>query len=448
MKERVFNLRKRGIYPWVPWEDLLEIQDDVERIKSRLLNKEGLGSAYLGWIDYASKVTEVDILRIEEAASRIRRQSDVLLIIGVGGSYLGTRAMLDLFKPYFKKQDLEVVCAGFSFSRRHLRHLMEYLEDKDFSINVISKSGTTTEPAIAFRFFRNLLQKRYGSKANERIYVTTDEKKGALRKQADKYGWTSFNLAEDVGGRYSVITPVGLLPMAAEGIDVRNFLAGVKDAQQYFTNAPFVENQAMQYAGFRYLLYKNHNKKVEILGAFEPSIRFFTEWWKQLFGESEGKSHKGLFPASALYSSDLHSIGQYMQDGERILIETFIRFLNDEQEVIINKEEEDLDELNYLAGWDLEEVNIQAQEATVAAHVSGGVPVFEILLNDFSPYTVGYLVYFFLFSVAISGYLLEVNPFDQEGVEAYKKNMFALLGKPGYEDLAKELKENAKKNNH
>lgn len=447
MEDKVLKLRKRGVYPWATKDDLYKIQDRIEASRTKLLKKTGAGNEFLGWIDYASNIEESVLEKIETAAETIRKQSDVLLLIGVGGSYLGTRAILELFKPYFKKPKLEVVCAGFSFSRRHARDLWEYLKDKDFSINVISKSGTTTEPALAFRFFRRLLQERYGEDANKRIFVTTDAKKGALRKQADQYGWTSFDLAEDVGGRYSVITPVGLLPMAAEGIDIRHFLQGVKEAQLHFTKAPFENNQAMQYAGLRYLLGRDHNKKIEILGAFEPSIRFFTEWWKQLYGESEGKEHKGIFPASALYSSDLHSIGQYLQDGQRILIETFIRFQNSEPDFIIQSEKEDLDELNYLSGWDLEEVNIQAQEATVAAHIDGGVPVFEILMNDFTPYTVGYLVYFFLFSVALSGYLLDINPFNQEGVEAYKRNMFALLGKPGYEEIAKHIKSESEKNN-
>ncbi len=413
------------------------LQERVNQIHEMIHNKTGKGNDYLGWLDLPVSYDQEEYARLLKSAEKIRKDSEVLVVIGIGGSYLGAKAGLEFLAEPFKKSDLEVIFAGHQMSGLYLANLVEYLKDKEYSINVISKSGTTTEPAIAFRVLKNELEAKYGKEvAKTRIYATTDKKRGALYQVAKENGYEMFVIPDDVGGRFSVLTPVGLLVLAAAGIDTNQILKGAQDAYQRFLSTDLKENESYLYAATRYLLYQS-GKKIEMLVSYEPNLLFINEWWKQLYGESEGKDHKGLFVSSASFSTDLHSLGQYIQDGERHLFETVIQVMETSKDVFIPEEENDLDELNYLKGKPLSYVNLQALKGTMMAHKDGLVPNLILQIPRFDAYTFGYLVYFFEKACAMSAYLIDVNPFNQPGVEAYKKNMFALLGKKGYENILK-----------
>lgn len=413
------------------------IQKKVNEIHEMIHYKTGKGSDFLGWLDLPENYPKEEFSRVLKSADKIRKDSDVLVVIGIGGSYLGSKAGLEFLKVPFENKKLEIVFAGHQMSGSYLNHLVKYLADKKFSINVISKSGTTTEPAIAFRILKKLLEDQVGIKeARQRIYATTDKAKGALYTLSKDEGYEMFIIPDDVGGRFSVLTPVGLLPLAADGLDVKEMLKGAHDAMVRFSNPKLEENEAYLYAATRYLLYKK-GYKIEMLVGYEPNLLYVNEWWKQLYGESEGKEHKGLFVASAGFSTDLHSLGQYIQEGERHLFETVIKVENFESDSIIPCVKDDLDELNYLSGKTLSYVNSQALKGTMMAHKDGLVPNMLLTIPSFDSYTFGYLVYFFEKACAMSAYLIGVNPFNQPGVEAYKANMFALLGKKGYEHILK-----------
>lgn len=416
-----------------------EIDREIIEAHNTLHNQSGLGNEFLGWVDLPNNYDKEEFDRIIKSARAIREQSDVLLVIGIGGSYLGAKAAIEYLRKHFSKEkELEIIFVGHHISSDYMFELQEYLEDKRFSINVISKSGTTTEPALAFRMFKKILEEKVGEEeAQKRIYATTDKERGALRELAEQKGYETFVVPDDVGGRYSVLTAVGLLPIAASGIDVIKMMKGAQDAYDELLD-PTLQNQAYLYAKMRNLLYRS-GKKVELLVNYEPALFYVGEWWKQLFGESEGKDHLGIFPASASFSTDLHSLGQYIQDGERHLFETVLHVKSTRHQLVVEKDDANLDGLNYLAGKSIEAVNEQAFLGTLLAHTDGGVPNIIIEIDEISPYSFGYLVYFFEKACAISGYVLGVNPFNQPGVEAYKKNMFALLGKPGYEHLREEL---------
>jgi glucose-6-phosphate isomerase len=417
-----------------------DIQKEINQAHRDLKNKTGQGNDFLGWVDLPNNYDKEEFKRIILASKRIRRQAKILVVIGIGGSYLGAKAAIEMLTPYFSRsKKLEVLFAGHQMSSTYLTQLVEYVSPKDFAINVISKSGTTTEPAIAFRVLKKVLEEKYGvEEAANRIYVTTDKAKGALKTLATEKNYETFIVPDDVGGRYSVLTAVGLLPIAAAGIDIRLMMKGAKTAKSAYKVADLPKNEAYQYAAIRNILYRN-NKAIEMLVNYEPALTSFSEWWKQLFGESEGKEHRGLFVASAQFSTDLHSLGQYIQEGRRILFETIINVDKPNQELVIEKEVTDLDGLNYLSGKTLDFVNKKAFQGTLLAHEEGLVPNIVLTIPNIDAFAFGYLVYFFELSCAISGYLLGVNPFNQPGVEAYKKNMFALLGKPGYEELKAKL---------
>src|SRR3954468_5789329 len=412
------------------------LSEFVKTAHEMLHEKKGPGSDYLGWVTLPRDYDKEEFSRIKKAAERIRKSSDALIVIGIGGSYLGARAAIEALSHSFHNQmngNTQIYFAGQNISSTYISHLLEMLEGKDISINVISKSGTTTEPAIAFRIFRDYLEKKYGKEeAKNRIFVTTDRAKGALKTLADEEGYETFVIPDDVGGRYSVLTAVGLLPIAAAGLDIDKMMAGAAAAADKYNNPNLAENQSYQYAAVRNALYRK-GKSIELLVNFEPSLHYVSEWWKQLYGESEGKDHKGLFPASVDFSTDLHSMGQYVQEGRRDLIETVVQVAKPKVDITLGLEEADLDGLNYLAGKTMDFVNKNAAQGTVLAHVDGGVPNMVVELDELNEYTFGELVYFFEKACGISALLMGVNPFDQPGVEAYKKNMFALLGKPGYE---------------
>ena len=431
--EKYMKLDYTYALPFVKESDLKTIQAEINNARKILDNQSGLGSDYLGWLDLPSNFDKQEMERINIAAKKIRKQSKILLVIGIGGSYLGAKAATEFLKPYFSKRTvLNVIFAGHNMSSTYLSELYEHLKNKDFSINVISKSGTTTEPAIAFRLFKKLLEEKYGVEGTkDRIYVTTDKSKGALRTLADQNGYESFVVPNNIGGRYSVLTPVGLLPIAAAGINILAILRGAKAAKTAYSRQSIFKNDVHMYVALRNLFYRDQ-KLIEMLINYEPKLNYVAEWWKQLFGESEGKDHLGIFPASASFSTDLHSLGQYIQDGGRILFETVLNIERSEKEIFIEKEDSDLDGLNYLQGKSVDYVNKQALKGTLLAHKDGGVPNIVINIPEVSPYSFGYLVYFFELACGISGYLLGVNPFNQPGVEAYKKNMFALLGKSGF----------------
>lgn len=414
-----------------------EYQEKVNEIHHMIHHKTGLGNEFLGWLDLPVNYDKEEYKRILKASDKIRKESQVLVVIGIGGSYLGAKAGLEFLNKPFIKDSLEIIFAGHQMSGEYMANLMDYLKDKDFSINVISKSGTTTEPAIAFRMLKRLLEDKYGVLiAKERIYATTDKARGALYTVSKTNGYEMFVIPDDVGGRFSVLTAVGLLPLASQGIDIDELMRGAKDAYLRFLNPNLNDNEAYLYAVTRSLLYES-GKKIEMMVGYEPNLLYLNEWWKQLFGESEGKDHKGLFVASAGFSTDLHSLGQYIQDGERHLFETVIQVMQTNRDVLLTKEDNDLDELNYLAHKPLSYVNLQALKGTMMAHVDGGVPNILIQIPKIDSYTFGYLVYFFEIACAMSAYWIGVNPFNQPGVEAYKKNMFALLGKKGYEQYIK-----------
>lgn len=418
----------------------LDLEKEIYKSYDTLRNKNGLGNDYLGWLDLPLDYDKDEFRRIKEAAKMIKSDSDVLLSIGIGGSYLGAKSAVEMLKPYFgtNKNGVEVIFVGNHISSTYIADLKDYLKDKDFSINVISKSGTTTEPSIAFRIFKDLLIEKYGNDAAKRIYATTDKKKGALKTEADALGYQEFVVPDDVGGRYSVLTAVGLLPIACAGIDIDSMMEGALTAHKDYNVRDINKNDAMKYALLRNVLYKS-GKKLEMLVNYEPKLIYFSEWWKQLFGESEGKNNKGIWITSASFSTDLHSLGQMIQQGERTIFETVISVEKPEREIKINKEESNLDGLNFLAGKDISYVNKMAMEGTMLAHVEGGVPNIRVTVPEISAFTYGYMVYFFELACGISAYTLGVNPFDQPGVESYKKNMFALLGKPGYEEMHDEL---------
>lgn len=440
---QVLKLDYQHMLDFVSKKEIEAMEQIANQAKKTLLEGTGPGNGFLGWVDANNIISQSQIEEIKKASQEIRKTSQVLVVVGIGGSYLGAKAAIQMLNSYFSRDSLEIVFLGNTLSSTYTSDLLDYLKDKDFSINVISKSGTTTEPAIAFRLLKKLLNEKYGSDANKRIYVTTDPKSGALRQQTELHKYTSFEIPANIGGRYSVLTAVGLLPIACSGIDIEAMLQGAKDASAHFHAAEFKNNEALIYASIRNLLYKK-DKTIELFVSYEPNQRYFSEWLKQLFGESEGKDGKGLFPASIIYSTDLHSMGQFVQDGTKTLFETTIKFNSPLKDITFETEEDDSDGLNYLSGMTMDYVNSQAQKAVVHAHKSGNVGSLIINLGDVNSYNFGYLVYFFMFSCAISGYILGVNPFDQEGVEAYKKNMFALLGKKGYEKLRNELLENAK----
>ena len=401
-----------------------------------LVRRSGAGNDFTGWLDLPVNYDKGEFARIQKAAQKIQSDSKALVVIGIGGSYLGARAVVELLKsPNYNalpKQTPDVYFAGNGISSDAVTEIFAMIGDRDFSVNVISKSGTTTEPAIAFRLFKQALEKKYGADgARGRIYATTDRKKGALKTLADREGYETFVVPDDVGGRYSVLTAVGLLPIACCGIDIERLMQGAQKEREQ-TLAAGIDSAAAQYAMSRQALYAA-GKTTEILAAYEPSFRFMSEWWKQLYGESEGKDGKGIFPASVDLTPDLHSMGQYIQDGIRMLQETVVFFDNSRTSITVPSDEENLDGLNYLAGREMSYINEKAMQATKAAHISGGVPVTEIRLPEISEQTLGALIYFFEFACGVSGYLSGVNPFNQPGVEAYKKNMFRLLGKPGYE---------------
>ena len=409
-------------------------------------NKTGEGNDFLGWVELPKNYDKEEFDRIKIAANKIKNDSDVLLVIGIGGSYLGARAAIEMlghsFRNNLKKEAREypeVYFVGQNISSTYMLDLLDIIKDKDVSINVISKSGTTTEPAIAFRVFKDFLEKKYGKEeASKRIYATTDAKRGALKQLADEEGYETFVIPDDVGGRFSVLTPVGLLPIAACGIDIDAIMTGAKEAMEDFSNPILSENYSYQYAVVRNILHRK-GKDIELMVNYEPSLHYVSEWWKQLYGESEGKDNKGIYPASVDFSTDLHSMGQYIQEGKRILFETVINVENAKRDIIINEVKVDLDGLNYLAGKTVDFVNKKAFQGTLLAHTDGSVPNLLINLPKIDEYNFGYMVYFFEKACALSGYILGVNPFNQPGVEAYKKNMFALLGKPGFEKEKEEL---------
>lgn len=414
--------------------------------KETLVSKTGAGNDFLGWIDLPVDYDKEEFARIKAAAKKIQSDSDVLLVIGIGGSYLGARAAIEFLSHSFYnvldksvRKTPEIYFCGNSISSTYLKHLMDVVGDRDFSINMISKSGTTTEPAIAFRVFKEKLEAKYGKKgAAERIYATTDKAKGSLKHLSDEEGYETFVVPDDVGGRFSVLTAVGLLPIAVSGADIDKLMEGAASGRKCALENDFEENDALQYAALRNILLRK-GKSVEILANYEPAVHYVSEWWKQLFGESEGKDNKGLFPASVDLTTDLHSMGQFIQDGSRVMFETVINIDTPREELTIGEEPVDLDGLNYLAGRTVDFVNKSAMNGTILAHTDGQVPNFMVTVPEVNEFYLGELFYFFEFACGVSGYLLGVNPFNQPGVESYKKNMFALLGKPGYEAQREEL---------
>ena len=420
-------------------KSILEYQGKVQEIHDMMNEIADSQEEFLGWLNLPESYERDEVARIKSVAERIRENCDVFVVIGIGGSYLGARAVIESLTSSFnnmlskdKRKAPIVLYAGNNISPNYLNELIEAIEGKDFSINVISKSGTTTEPAIAFRFFREILENKYGiEEARKRIFVTTDKEKGALKKVADEEGYETFVIPDNVGGRYSVLTPVGLLPIAVAGVDIDALLKGANIAREKYLDNNVKYNECYKYAVARNILYKQ-GKNIEILVNYEPKMHYITEWWKQLFGESEGKENKGIFPAGVDFTTDLHSMGQYIQEGRRCLFETVLRIENSESDIQIKEEEDDLDGLNYLAGKGLDYVNKKAMEGTIEAHVSGDVPNIVIQMPNLSEETVGHLIYFFEKACAMSGMILGVNPFNQPGVEKYKKNMFKLLEKPGY----------------
>ncbi len=444
MKKINFNYNKA--LDFFAKEEVDVLQPYVDVAHDMLHNKTGLGNDFLGWVDLPNNYDKEEFARIKKAAEKIKSDSDVLVVIGIGGSYLGARAAIECLGHSFRnnlnkeeRKTPEIYFAGNNISSTYLMDLLDIIKDKDVSLNVISKSGTTTEPAIAFRVLKEFLENKYGKEeAAKRIYATTDAKKGALKQVSDEEGYETFVIPDDVGGRFSVLTPVGLLPIAVAGIDIDAIMTGANDARVDFSNSNLDENDCYQYAVVRNILHRK-GKDIELLVNYEPNLHYVSEWWKQLYGESEGKDQKGLFPASVDFSTDLHSMGQYVQDGKRILFETVLNVEKPRRVLNLKEEANDLDGLNYLSGKTLDFVNEKAFQGTLLAHTDGQVPNLLINIPTLDEYNFGYLVYFFEKACGISGYLLGVNPFNQPGVEAYKKNMFALLGKPGFEKEKEEL---------
>ena len=418
----------------------------AENAKAVLLGREGAGNDFLGWIDLPVDYDKEEFARIKEAAEKIKGDSEVLLVIGIGGSYLGARAAIEFLRHNFYnmvskeiRKTPEIYFVGNSISSTYLKHLIDVIGERDFSVNIISKSGTTTEPAIAFRVFKGMLEKKYGKEeAAKRIYATTDKARGALKNLSPEEGYETFVVPDDVGGRFSVLTAVGLLPIAVSGADIDRLMEGAAAARESALNAPYEQNDAVLYAAVRNILHRK-GKAVEILATYEPSLHYVSEWWKQLYGESEGKDQKGIYPASVDLTTDLHSMGQFIQDGSRIMYETVLKVDESAEEIVIEEEPVDLDGLNYLAGKTVDFVNKSAMNGTMLAHTDGSVPNLVVNIPKQDEYSLGQLFYFFEFACGVSGYILGVNPFNQPGVESYKKNMFALLGKPGYEKEREEL---------
>ena len=410
--------------------------DKVKEICEEFKKNKNDDKEFLGWLELPTNYDEEEFARIKKAAKQIQSNSEILVVIGIGGSYLGARAVIEAlsntFTNYEKQKVPRIIYAGNNMSPRYLRDLIDFISDKDFSLNVISKSGTTTEPGIAFRILREVIENKYGiEEAKKRIFVTTDKERGALKTLANEEGYESFIIPDNVGGRYSVLTPVGLLPIAVAGIDIDKLMTGAKMAQTKYSDTNIKYNECFQYAAIRNLLYSDE-KNIEILVNYEPRLHYFTEWWKQLYGESEGKELKGIFPAGVDFTTDLHSMGQYIQEGRRNLFETVINIDKAEENLIMKADEDELDGLNYLEGKDLDYINKKAMEGTIMAHTKGGVPNIIINLEVLDEENIGELIYFFELACAMSGRILGVNPFNQPGVEEYKKNMFKLLGKPGY----------------
>ena len=437
------DLSKLQQFVSVPYE--MELAPRLHIVHGHLQKGNGVGGEFTGWVHLPESYDRAEFARIEQAAQKIRSDSQALVVIGIGGSYLGARGVVEcLCSPNYnlkKKDTPNIYFIGNGLSSDQLSETMELLDGVDFSVNVISKSGTTTEPAVAFRFFRRLLEERYGKEgAAARIYATTDRHKGALKSLADANGYETFVVPDDIGGRYSVLTAVGLLPIAVAGINIGELMAGAQSMMEVCRADDIAVNPAWQYAAARYELYQD-GKKIELLASFEPSFRFMAEWWKQLYGESEGKEGKGLFPASVEFTADLHSMGQYIQQGERHLFETVVRFGPSAHENPVPYDDGNGDGLNFLAGKTMDFLREQAMDGTLIAHVEGGVPNITVQVGRRNAFTLGEMIYFFEYACGLSGYLLDVNPFDQPGVEAYKKNMFALLGKPGYEELGRSLLE-------
>ena len=440
------KVKLEGVKKFIRPEEYDKIAAQVKLANELLVTGTGAGNDFIGWVDLPVNYDKEEFERIKAAAKKIQSNSEVLIVIGIGGSYLGGRAALDFIKGMNynnKKHDgtPDIYFVGNSISSDYLSDIIEMLGDRDFSINVISKSGTTTEPAIAFRIFKQMIEKKYGKEgAKERIFATTDKSRGALKTLCNKEGYETFVITDDIGGRFSVLTPVGLLLMAAAGIDIDTVMKGAADARADYNNGELSGNDCLKYAATRQILARK-GKAVEILANYEPSLTMFGEWYKQLYAESEGKDQKGVFPVGANFSTDLHSIGQFIQDGSRNLFETVLWVDKAKKDIIIESDDENLDGLNFVAGKSIQYVNSKAYAGTYLAHIDGGVPTIVLEIEKADEYNFGYVVYFFERALAISGYLEGVNPFDQPGVEAYKKNMFALLGKPGYEDRKAELEQ-------
>ena len=444
MGKITFDYAKAASY--VSTDEVEMMKGQVLAAKELLVSKTGAGNDFLGWIDLPVDYDKEEFARIKKAATKIKEDSEVLVVIGIGGSYLGARAAIEFLRHSFYnvvskeiRKTPEIYFAGNSISSTYIKHLIEVIGDRDFSVNIISKSGTTTEPAIAFRVFKNLLETKYGKKeAASRIYATTDKVRGALKKLATEEGYESFVVPDDVGGRFSVLTAVGLLPIAVSGADIDKLMEGAVSARKRVLEADYKDNDALLYAALRNILLRK-GKGIEVMANYEPCVHFISEWWKQLYGESEGKDQKGIFPASVDLTTDLHSMGQFIQDGARTLFETVLDIESSREEIILGTEAVDLDGLNYLAGKSVEFVNRNAMNGTILAHTDGQVPNLIIKIPEVSEFYLGELFYFFEFACGVSGYVLGVNPFDQPGVEDYKTNMFALLGKPGFEEKREEL---------
>ena len=431
---------------FISQEEIDNMEDAVMGAKKKLVEKNGAGNDYVGWVDLPVDYDKEEFARIKKAAAKIQSDSDVLLVVGIGGSYLGARAAIEFLSHSFynvlpkgARKTPEIYFVGNSISSKYIKDLKDVLEGKDFSVNIISKSGTTTEPAIAFRVFKEMLIEKYGKEeANKRIYATTDKARGALKSLANEEGYESFVVPDDVGGRFSVLTAVGLLPIAVSGADIDKLMEGAASGRKKALEAPYKENAALMYAAVRNILLRK-GKHVEIVANYEPSLHYVSEWWKQLYGESEGKDQKGIFPAAVDLTTDLHSMGQFIQDGARIMFETVLNVEDSPAEIILGEEEVDTDGMNYLAGKTVDFVNKSAMNGTILAHTDGNVPNLMVNIPEQNEFYLGELFYFFEFARGVSGYILGVNPFNQPGVESYKKNMFALLGKPGYEAAREEL---------
>ena len=444
MEKVTFDYSKAASF--ISDEEVSYMSKLVADAKDLLVSREGAGNDFLGWIDLPVDYDKEEFARIRKAAQKIQSDSEVLIVIGIGGSYLGARAAIEFLRHGFYnnvpkeiRKTPEIYYAGNSISGTYLKGLLDVVGDRDFSVNIISKSGTTTEPAIAFRIFKEKLEKKYGKEeAAKRIYATTDKAKGALKNLATEEGYETFVVPDDVGGRFSVLTAVGLLPIAVSGADITRLMEGAAEGRKLALEQKFEDNDALQYAAIRNILLRK-GKAVEVLANYEPSLHYVSEWWKQLYGESEGKDQKGIFPASVDLTTDLHSMGQFIQDGSRIMFETVLNVETSREQVVIEEEPVDLDGLNYLAGKDMDFVNKSAMNGTILAHTDGNVPNLMVKLPKQDEFYLGELFYFFEFACGVSGYLLGVNPFNQPGVESYKKNMFALLGKPGYEDQREAL---------